>query len=60
MTDELRIFQRRRLQQSGQAGEQRLFLMIRDDDLDERLASGLALEDGFYKLKTRGRVLAIT
>src|SRR6267154_3901151 len=38
LTDQPRIFQRRRSEQSRNAGEQNLFLIIGNDDMDEHFA----------------------
>src|SRR5205823_83600 len=53
LTDELRILERRRLQQSRQAGQQHLLLMVGNDDLEEHLALRLALENALDPLKAR-------
>src|SRR5262245_31084741 len=59
LADEPGVLQRRRLEQPRQTRKQRLFLMFANDDLRERLAGGLAAENGLYPFKARERVLAV-
>src|SRR5262249_34049255 len=54
----LRVFQRRRLQQSRQSRQQR-GVLFGNDDLDEHLAGGLGLKNGLDSFEARQRVVAI-
>ncbi len=60
LTEQLRVFQRRRLQQARQTRKNRVFLIASDDNLHQHLAGGLASENPLYPFKARQRVLAIT